>query len=109
MKRWLDYVYLPLRIKHKVVAEVLLPAKIKALPGYAPSDKKDPVSKLTKLQFVENPIFDTTNEIVLYGGNKIAIVMFEESEMMGLVIKSKTLYATLSALFDLTRERETNA
>ncbi|MDR0369478.1 MAG: hypothetical protein LBH96_02900 [Candidatus Peribacteria bacterium] len=76
--------------------------------NYTPTDSKDNSAEWTELKFVNNPIFQLSNEIDLYGNDKIALIMFNETEMMGLLIKSKMLYTTLNSLFDLTRNREEN-
>lgn len=106
LKRYLDYVYLPARIKRKISANVLMPIDTKEVQDYAPMNKKDFASKYTELRFVSDPIFQLSNEINLYGEDKIALMMFGEQEMMGLIIKSKLLYTTLVSLFDLTWKRE---
>ncbi len=62
--------------------------------------------KYTQLCFVNDENFDIYNEINLYGGNKVLMVMFRSEEMIGMVVKSKLLHDTLSALFDLTWKRE---
>lgn len=108
LKRYLDYVYLPARTKRKIMAKVLMPIDTKEVKDYAAMDKKDVVSKWTELKFVSDPIFQLSNEINLYGDDRVALMMFSENEMMGLIIKSKLLYTTLVSLFDLTWKRETD-
>ena len=100
--------YLPTRIKRKIVAKVLMPMDTKKVKDYAPMDKKDVSAKYTVLKFVSDPIFQLSNEIILYGEDRIALIMFSENEMMGLMVKSKLLYTTLVSLFDLTWKRETD-
>ena len=108
LERYLTYVYLPARVKRKITAQVLMPQE-RENANYAPMDKRDTSFQRTQIRVVSNPTFQISNEINLYGEDRIALMMFNESEMMGLIIKSKLLYTTLVSLFDLTRERETDA
>jgi hypothetical protein len=67
-----------------------------------------PSQKQTEIRYVSDDQFSLESGIDLYGNEKVSIVIFTENEMMGMIIKSKTLYATLSALFNLIRNSETN-
>ena len=107
LERYLTYTYLPKRMKKKIVAQVLIPQDVEN-SSYAPMDKKDISSKWTQIKIISDPIFQVSNEINLYGNDKIALMMFHETEMMWLLIKSKMLYTTLASLFDLTWKRETD-
>ena len=100
--------YLPLRIKREISAEVLMTMDMKGLKDYAPMNEKEMAANYTAVKFVSDPLFQLSNEIILYGDEKIALIMFGENEMMGLLIKSKLLYTTLVSLFDLTWRRETD-
>ncbi|MDR2416398.1 MAG: hypothetical protein LBD75_07570 [Candidatus Peribacteria bacterium] len=60
-----------------------------------------PFQKQTEIRYVSDGQFSLESGIDLYGNEKVSIVIFTEHEMMGMIIKSKTLYATLSALFNL--------
>lgn len=106
LKRWLNNRYLSKRIKNQIVAKVIVPENLKSQYYYPPEADKKTYSKYTELGFVSDPNFELYNEIDLYGEDKVCIVMFREHEMMGIIIKSKLLYSTLSALFDLTWKRE---
>jgi hypothetical protein len=46
---------------------------------------------------------DINCEINLYGPNKVLIWLYDETEMAGLIIESKSFYETLKWLFALTR------
>lgn len=50
---------------------------------------------------VKDPIFDFSDEIVIYGKDKVAIAMYSTEDMCGLIITSKTLHQTLKSLFNL--------
>ncbi|MDR0860744.1 MAG: hypothetical protein LBO09_07400 [Candidatus Peribacteria bacterium] len=108
LKRYLNHEYLPARIKKKITAQVLLSGQKEQTLDYIPTDRKDPSTKFTQLKYVADPLFSLSNEIDLYGDDKVAVMMYGEKEMMGLLIKSKMLHKTLSSLFDLTRKRETD-
>lgn len=109
LKRWLDNQYLPKRIKKQILAQVIVPSNLKSQYYYPPEVEKKNYSQYTQLGFVSDPAFELYNEINLYGENKVFMVMFREEEMIGIIIKSKLLYSTLSSLFDLTWKREKNA
>lgn len=108
LKRWLDNRYLPQRIKHQILARVLAPGKLQSEYYYPPHLDPKTYGKYTELGFIQDSVFDLYNEINLYGEDKVFMVMFRQEEMMGMIIKSKLLYNTLSALFDLTWKREIN-
>lgn len=53
---------------------------------------------------VDRPLFNLWNEIVVFGKNKIAVLMYATDEMSGLIIESQTLHDGLTSLFDLLRD-----
>jgi len=53
---------------------------------------------------VDDPVFDFANEIMIYGKDKVAIVMYAPNEMCGLVITSITLHKGLKSMFNLIRK-----
>lgn len=53
---------------------------------------------------VDKPLFNLWNEIVVFGGNKVAVLMYATEEMSGLIIESQTLHDGLSSLFNLVRD-----
>ena len=97
----LDYLnlhFLPQRIKLWIHAKVLL----------CNQDEKDNYSvyKSSKKLGTEYRVLDFDfvkfyNEINIYGNDKIALMMFSEDEMSGLIIQSKKLHDTLKSIFDL--------
>ncbi len=68
-------------MKKKIVAQVLMPQDVENA-NYAPMDQKDTSSKWTKIKIISDPLFQISNEINLYGNDKIALMMFHETEMM---------------------------
>lgn len=61
---------------------MLISGGLKEDINYAPTDRKDTSAKWTELKFVSDPLFQLSNEINLYGDDKIALMMFGETEMM---------------------------
>ncbi|MDR0650650.1 MAG: hypothetical protein LBG59_04545 [Candidatus Peribacteria bacterium] len=106
--RRLNYEYLPQRIKKKILAKVLVSGQPETNLNYIATNRKDTSSKYTELTYISDALFQLSNEINLYGDDKIALMMFGENEMMGLLIKSKMLYKTLNSLFDLTWKTQRN-
>ena len=108
LQKYLNNVYLPQRIKRNITAKVLLSGEAKENHNYIPTNRTDNSAKYTQLKFISNPLFELSNEINLYGGDKVALIMFSEHEMKGLLIKSKQLFITLNSLFDLARNSESD-
>jgi hypothetical protein len=106
VRRHINTVFLPTRVKRKIFAQILFPLSEKEKSGYEVLFLH-PSQQQAEIRFVSEVHFLLKDTIHLYGGNKIAILMLSEEEMIGIIIKSDTLYTTLSALFDLTRNRET--
>lgn len=102
LKRWLDFRYLPKRIKHKIFAKVILPWELENRTEYMATQPHS--ASWVEARFLHNPLFQVSNEISLYGEDKVMMVMFQEKEMIGCIIKSKMLHQTLSSLFDLSWE-----
>ena len=53
---------------------------------------------------INDPIFNFADEIIIYGGDKVSITMYDTNEMCGLVISSKTLHNGLKSMFNLIRK-----
>jgi len=100
-KHLLDRLYnefLPQRISKKISAKVILPYTQED-KDYVAQDKK--ALKISKMVKAEG--FDIPNEINLYGPDKISIALFNEKEMLGIIIQSPSLYTSLKSIFDLLR------
>lgn len=97
----LDYLnlhFLPQRIKMNIHAKVLL----------CHQDKKDNYSVynsskklLTEYKVLNFDFVKFFNEINIYGNDKVAVMMFSEDEMSGLIIQSKKFHDTMKSIFDL--------
>lgn len=68
---------------------------------YQSRDKK----QLRETVCIDHPVFALTNEIDLYGPNKIALALYGSEEMSGIIIHSKQLYESLSSIFHLLRSQ----
>ncbi len=88
--------FLPRRIKKNIFAKVIL-SDTEKNREYKKIDKKNNRESI----IIDSDIFKIKNEINIYWGNKIAISLFSDKEIWGLIIKSKTLYETLESIFDL--------
>ena len=53
---------------------------------------------------IDDPVFDFANEMMIYGKDKVALVMYTSQEMCGLVITSSTLHKWLKSMFNLIRK-----
>jgi hypothetical protein len=49
-------------------------------------------------------LFNLGNEIVVFGQNKVAVLMYATDEMSWLIIESQTLHDGLTSLFNLLRD-----
>ena len=78
------------------------PRKTKAILAQQSNNKyiKYHIEKYDTL-VVNDPIFDFSDEIVVYWKDKVAIVMYNVNEMCGLIITSNTLHDGLKSMFNL--------
>lgn len=101
LKRWLNNWYLDKRIKKEILAKVLIPWALKNNYGYFAQTDPKRYANHTQLKFIQDQNFSIHNEINIYGGDRVMMVMFWEKELMSTIIKSKYLHDTLGAIFDL--------
>ena len=88
--------FIPQRMKVKT--------KTKAIMSRDKSQYLDYHKKSHNTLVVDKPLFDLWNEIVVYGGNKVAVLMYDTTEMSWLTIESQTLHDGLTSLFNLIRD-----
>ncbi len=88
--------FIPQRAKIKI--------KTKAIMSQDQSKYMEYHKKSHNTLIVDTPLFDLWNEIVVYGTNKVAILMYDTAEMSWLTIESQTLHDGLTSLFDLIRD-----
>lgn len=85
--------FVPLRLKYTTPT--------KAIISRIGSDYADYNEKQHDTIVVNDPIFEMSNEIVVYGSSKVAILMYSPKEMSGIVIDSMSLYNWIKNLFNL--------
>ena len=89
--------FAPWRLKFPIKTKSILAKK---------SDNKYIKYHVTKHDslIIDDPLFDFADEIILYGKDKVALVMYATQEMCGLIIASKTLHNCLKGMFNLMRK-----
>jgi hypothetical protein len=95
-KNYIDEEFVPERIKRKILARVIAP-RSEAMDDYQTINKKS----YREMILVDREDFDFTNEIMIYGENKVAIAMFSSDEMSSIIITSHNVYKSLLSIFDL--------
>ena len=83
-------------------------AKTKAIMSKNNSEYINYHKKSHDTIIVDKPLFNLGNEIVVFGWNKIAVLMYATDEMSGLIIESQTLHDGLTNLFSLLRDSYKN-
>lgn len=83
--RYLQEEFGPKRLECPLKTKVIISSKNKT--EYLEFNQKTHESLV-----IDDEIFDMGNEIVLFGHDKTAILMYSKDEMSGLVIGSKTLH-----------------
>jgi hypothetical protein len=95
---YLNLHFLPQRIKIGIHAKVLL-CKQDKKEGYSVYNASKKL--LTEYKVIDFDFVKFFNEINIYGNDKVAVMMFAEDEMSGLIIQSKKLHDTMKSIFDL--------
>jgi len=90
--------------KEFAVQRAKLKIKTKAILSMDTSLYMEYYKKNHTVLIIEEPVFDLGNEIVVYGNNKIAILMYDKEEMSWVIIESHTLYNGLTNIFNLIRD-----
>jgi hypothetical protein len=60
-----------------------------------------------EIRFVPLSSFSIKDGLYMYGGDKIAIIIYNNEDMRGFIIKSPSLHTTLFSLFELIWEHHT--
>lgn len=63
--------------------------------------KKTEKESLREVRVIDEKIFDLAGEILLFGEDKVAIGMFGQHEMMGVIIESKHFFNSQMSLFTI--------
>lgn len=96
LARWFEEEFIPRRITCPTPTRAILSAD---MGGYVNYNKK----RHDAITIIDELPFDLGNEIIVYGRDKIAIIMYQSEEMMGLCISSPTLHLALKSMFNLIR------
>ena len=96
LRVFLDNVYVPARLERWISAKVLI----------SWGDVDSEYSKVSshadrEVRIVQDSLFSVDNEINMYGKDKIAMMLYSEHEMCGLLIQSKALFSTMKNIFEL--------
>lgn len=90
---FLNNIYLPKRIKHKIWVRAILPD----VPNMRPYRGRDATSLRTS-KVMDHARFPISIEVNLYGGHKVAFMSF--AEQVGLIIESCKIHDTLVSIFE---------
>ena len=91
LQRYLEKDFIPWRLKCKRKTLAILSGHGSSYEHYT-HEKHDSI-------IVEDAVFKLANEIVVYGKDLVAILMYSSSEMAALVIQSQTLHDALKSMF----------
>ncbi|MCX6822595.1 MAG: hypothetical protein NTX91_01170 [candidate division SR1 bacterium] len=86
--------FVPQRIKLKIPAKVIV-SNHEANKNYKSMDKK----ALKETHMIKSDIFSLNGEINIYGENRVMIAMFNDKEMSGIIIHSKSMHDSLKSIF----------
>lgn len=95
-QEYLSKEFVPWRLKHPTKTRVIA---AKSTSKYAEYNIKSHESIV-----IDDPVFDFANEIIIYGNDKVAILMYNTNELCGLTIESTTLHNGLKSMFNLIRK-----
>ena len=96
VEQYINEEFVPRRMKIKT--------KTKAIMSKNNSEYMQYHKKSHDTIVVDKPLFNLWNEIVVFGKNKIAVLMYATDEMSWLIIESQTLHDGLRSLFTLLRD-----
>jgi hypothetical protein len=97
-QKWLESDFIPRRLTFPRKTRAIIAAVTGAYTKYSKA-KHDTI-------VINHPLFDFSNEIVVYGKDKVAILMYSSHELSALLIQSNTLHTSLKAMFNFTRETQ---
>lgn len=99
-KQFLNKIYLPKRLQKKIRVRAIAP-DAPEMQKYKELDQES----LRQTKLISGARFPIEVEINLYGGNKIAIMAFEEK--ISLIIESRKIFNTLKSIFEMNWEKLT--
>ena len=72
------------------------PLKVKAIYAHnTPNRYHQKETNLHQNIYIQDTVFDMEDEIILYGQNKIAFIMYDTEELSALIIESRSIYKAL--------------
>ncbi|MEI7425564.1 MAG: helix-turn-helix domain-containing protein [Candidatus Moraniibacteriota bacterium] len=89
--KWINEIYIPLRIKNKIWVNSLHPDN----EQFKEISKKN-TEQFRRLKAVDPTFFKITISLTLYGNNKVGIMSFDEQ--FGLIIESQKIYESLLSI-----------
>ncbi|MEI7563284.1 MAG: hypothetical protein WCJ39_06625 [bacterium] len=95
LKKRLFEGYVKQRVKLKIPAKVIV-SDNEINKGYKKIDKEN----IKETRVVKSDLFSLYGEIDIYAENRIAIFMFNDKEMSGIIIHSKSMHDSLKSIFN---------
>lgn len=99
LKKRLFEWYVKQRVSLKIPAKVIV-SNTEINQDYKKMDKKN----IKETRVIKADFFSLYGEIDIYAENKIAIFMFNDNEMSGIIIHSKTMHDSLKSIFNFIRK-----
>lgn len=75
------------------------PTKTKSLTTTEAHPYIDYTKTHHEVRVVSDPVFDLANEIIIYGNNKVALVMYNTQELSAVVIESASFHQAMTGIF----------
>ena len=89
--QWLESDFKPYRLESPAISKSLIAEGNHAYLEYT--------MKYHDFRLVKDPVFELSNEIVMYDRNKVALLMYNADELSGVVIESSSFHQALSNIF----------
>ena len=97
VEEYIQKEYVPRRMQY--------PLKVKAIYAHnTPNRYHQKETNLHQNIYIQDTVFDMEDEIILYGQNKIAFIMYDTEELSALIIESRSIYKALLWIFKLVRK-----
>jgi hypothetical protein len=96
-------VFIPNRVKTGILAKVILSDSPENRIYHKIPDKEI----LKKSILINNPLFTIPDEVLIYD-DKVAISLYTDRDMCGIIIHSAKFFETMESIFDLIWETQKN-
>lgn len=104
LSEYLMNIFIPNRVKNKILAKVILSNSPENKAYHKKSDKL----VLKESILIADPIFNIADEVLIYD-NKVAIALYTDHDMCGIIIHSHKFFLTIQSIFDLIWKMHTYA